>query len=163
TVTYAGTAATFTPATSLSPNTLYTARITSAAADLAGTFLPADYVWSFNTGTSSGQTPVCLANFAVLAGSALISTGSTTITGDLGVSPGTTVTGFYIGEISGAVHVGDAAAAQGMADVSAAYGDAVGRSVGVVQVSGDLGGQTLTAGLYRSVDSLQISSGDLIL
>jgi len=163
TVTYAGTSATFRPLNNLAPNTLYSATITSAAADLAGNLLQSNYTWSFNTGTSTGQTPVCLANFAVLAGSTIINSGPTVVTGDIGVSPGTSITGFPPGTFSGTIHAGDAIAAKGMADVTAAYADAVARSVGPVTVTGDIGGQTFTAGLYQSLSSLQISSGDLIL
>jgi uncharacterized protein (TIGR03437 family) len=61
------------------------------------------------------------------------------------------------------MHGGDAAAAQGIANASAAYLDAVSRSSGPVSVSGDLGGQTFTPGLYQSLSSLAISSGDLVL
>src|SRR5580698_761063 len=50
TVTYSGTAATFTPTGNLAPNTQYNAVITSAAADLAGNTLAASYLWSFTTG-----------------------------------------------------------------------------------------------------------------
>ena len=163
TVAYAGISATFRPGISLLPNTLYTATITRAASDLAGNSLAGDYVWSFTTGASAGQPSVCLANFAVLAGSAIIGTGSTAITGDIGVSPGTSVTGFPPGTLQGTMHAGDPVAAQGMADFSAAYGDAVARSVGPVFVAGNLGGQTFTAGLYRSTSSLEISSGDLTI
>jgi uncharacterized protein (TIGR03437 family) len=50
-----------------------------------------------------------------------------------------------------------------MVDFIAGYGDAVARSVGPVTVAGDIGGQTFTAGLYKSASSLQISSGDVTL
>jgi uncharacterized protein (TIGR03437 family) len=50
-----------------------------------------------------------------------------------------------------------------MADFVAAYSDAASRSIGPVSVTGDIGGQTLTAGLYNSVGALQITSGDVIL
>jgi hypothetical protein len=44
-----------------------------------------------------------------------------------------------------------------------AYNDAAGRSLGAVLVAGNLGGQTLAPGLYKSAISLEISSGDLTL
>ena len=163
TVTYTGLSATFTPAGNLTPNTLYMATITRQATDLAGNPLPTDYSWSFTTGASAGQTPVCLADFAVLAGSAIISSGPTTVTGDMGVSPGATVIGFPAGTLNGTMHAGDQVAAQAIVDLTAAYGDAAARSVGPLAVAGDLGGQTFTAGLYRSASSLQISSGDVTL
>jgi uncharacterized protein (TIGR03437 family) len=165
TVSYAGTSATFRPVSNLAPNTLYTAEITTGAADLSGNLLPANYIWSFTTGAAAaaGPTPVCLSNFAVLAGSAVVNSGSTIVTGDIGVSPGASMSGFPPGILNGTIHAGDAVAAQGVADFAAAYADAVARSVSVVPVSGDIGGQTFTTGLYRSISSLQISSGNLTL
>jgi hypothetical protein len=119
-------------------------------------------------GTAAAQAPVVLgaaANFAVLAGSTVTNTttGVTMVTGDLGVSPGTAVTGFPPGVVSGATHAGDAAAAQAQLDLTTAFNDAAGRTVGAVTVAGNLGGQTLTPGLYKSTSSLEISSGDLTL
>ncbi len=163
TVTYAGISATFDPANNLAPNTLYTATITTGAADQAGNTLAANYVWTFTTGSSADQTPVCLANFAVLSGTAIVSTGSSAITGEIGVSHGASVSGFPPGTLTGTIHLGDAAASQGMLDLSAAYADAASRSVGAVAVAGDLGGQTLTSGLYKSTSALSISSGNLTL
>jgi hypothetical protein len=49
TVACTGAAATFTPSVSLAVNTVYTAAITTAAQDLAGTPLSANYVWTFRT------------------------------------------------------------------------------------------------------------------
>ena len=56
---------------------------------------------------------------------------------------------------------GPAATAQG--DLTTAYNDAAGRTVGPITVAGNLGGQTLAPGLYKSTSSLEISSGDLTL
>jgi hypothetical protein len=115
---------------------------------------------------SHGQAPVPLgsaANFVVLAGSTVTNTGATMVTGDLGVSPGTAVTGFPPGTVTGAMHAGDPAAAQAQIDLTTAFNDAAGRTVGAVTVAGNLGGQTLTPGLYKSTSSLEISSGDLTL
>jgi len=106
------------------------------------------------------------AGFAVLAGSTVVSTGPTVITGDLGVSPGTAITGFPPGMVSGTVHSADIASALATADLTTAYNDAAGRllCVGYVfTVAGDLGGRTLTPGLFKSLDSLEITSGDLTL
>lgn len=163
TVTYSGVTATFRPANNLAPNTVYTATITTGAKDLAGNSLPANYQWTFTTGETAGQTSVCLSNFAVLAGVSISGSGSNVVTGDLGVSPGTSVTGFPPGTLNGSIHAADVAASQAMADLATAYGDAVSRSVGRVTIAGDLGGLTFTAGLYRSTSSLAILSGDLIL
>ena len=51
TVTYSGTTATFTPATLLAPNSMYTATISTGATDAMGTALASNFVWSFTTGT----------------------------------------------------------------------------------------------------------------
>ena len=164
TVTYAGTSATFRPANFLLPNTLYEGIVSTQASDLTGNSLATNYLWNFTTSASTAnQTSVCLANFAVLSGSAIIGTGSNAITGDIGVSPGTAVTGFPPGTLTGTIHAGDTAAAQAIVGFTAAYADAVSRAVGAVPVSGDLGGQTFTAGLYNSASSLVISSGNLTL
>lgn len=159
--------ATFAPGSALAANTVYIATITTEAADLAGNALEANVVWNFTTAaTTAGQAPVALgtaANFAVLAGSTVTSSGATTVNGDVGVSPGTAVTGFPPGLVNGAIHAGDSAAAQAQLNLTTAYNDAAGRTVGAVSVAGNLGGRTLTPGLYKSTSSLEISSGDLTL
>jgi len=163
-VIYANNSATFRPNASLSPNILYTAEILNSVADLSGNTLGATYLWTFTTGASGDQPPVCLANFAALAGTAINSTGSTVITGDIGVTPGTSIIGFPPGTFSGAMYTGNNAnVSQAMLAVTAAFADATGRSVGPVAVAGDLGGQTLTSGLYRSSGPLQVVAGDLTL
>jgi hypothetical protein len=101
--------------------------------------------------------------FAILAASTVTSTGLTVVNGDIGVSPGTTATGFPPGVLNATFHLGDPTAAQAQLDLTAAYNDAAGRTAGAVAVSGNLGGLTLTPGLYKSTTSLEISSGDLTL
>jgi len=115
---------------------------------------------------AASQAPVVLGaagNFAVLAGSTVTNTGASRVIGDVGVSPGTAVTGFPPGTVTGTIHAGDPAAAQAIADLTTAIGDAAGRTVAPVTVAGNIGGQTLTPGLYKSTSSLAISSGDLTL
>lgn len=102
-------------------------------------------------------------SFVVLGGSTVTNTGSSSLDGDLGVSPGTAVTGFPPGTKSGSTHAGDAPAAQAMSDLGRAFEDAAGRSTNPVSLAGNLGGRTLSPGLYKSSSSLEISSGDLTL
>lgn len=64
--------------------------------------------------------------------------------------------------INGDLHAGDAIAQQAERDLTRAYNDAMGRS-NPVKVAGNIGGQTLAPGLYKSTSSLAISSGDLTL
>ena len=92
-------------------------------------------------------------SFAVLAGSTVTNTGPSTINGNLGVSPGAAVTGFPPGTVHGTVHAADAVAVQAQSDLTTAYNDAAGRTPAAT-VSGDLGGRTLTAGVYKSASSL---------
>jgi hypothetical protein len=159
--------ATFTPSANLVANTLFTITVTTGAKDLGGGPLAAAFHQTFTTGPcqGGGVPPVALCpfigNFSVLAGSAVTNTGSTTVSGDVGVSPGTAVTGFPPGLAGGTIHIADGPAAQGQAALTAGYNDAAGRSGGAT-VAGDLAGQTLKAGVYKSTSSLAIS-GDVTL
>src|SRR5688572_30789630 len=110
------------------------------------------------------QAPVALgsdATFGVLAATTVTTIPATTINGNLGVYTGNTVTGSPI--INGTMHLADPTAAQAQLDLTTAYNDAAGRTVEAVTVAGNLGGQTLSPGLYTSATSLEISSGDLTL
>jgi Ice-binding-like/WxL domain surface cell wall-binding len=112
-------------------------------------------------GAAQAATPVQLGGagaFAVLGGSTVTSAGVSTITGDIGVSPGTAVTGVPPGILHGSMHAGDAAAVQGHADLATAYLDAVGRSP-AVPTSGVLGGLTLDPGVYSTGASMSLAGG----
>jgi len=103
-----------------------------------------------------------LSNLAVLAGASITNTGATNITGDMGLSPGTSIGGFPPGILNGTIHINDAIANQAKLDLVAAYNNAAGRTAtDMVTVSGNLGGLTLTPGLYKSTSSLSLSSGNL--
>jgi len=159
--------ASFTPSSALAPSTAYTATITTGVKDAAGNALATNHAWSFTTSAlASGQAAPALGAagaFVILAGSTVTNTGATNLTGDMGVSPGTAVTGFPPGILSGSSHPGDATSATGMTDLTVAYNDAAGRTLAPVTVAGNLGGLTLPPGLYKSTSSLAISSGDLTL
>lgn len=118
-----------------------------------------------HTASAAAQAPVELgtaANFAVLAGTTVTSTGSTLVTGDLGVSPGSAVTGFPPGIVTGAVHAADADAAQAQTDLTTAYNDAAGRTPATT-VPTQLGGTTLTPGVYTSAAGTFQITGNLTL
>jgi len=88
--------------------------------------------------------------FAVLAGSTVTNTGFTVLSGDLGVWPGTQVTGFPPGVVTrGAIHAGDGAAMQAQADLTTAYNILANEAVNTNLTSQNLGGMTLLPGVYR--------------
>lgn len=114
------------------------------------------------TATQSEVTLGNLSTLAVLAGASVTSTGATVITGDMGLSPGTSIGGFPPGILNGVQHINDNVSNQAKLDLTAAYNDLAGRtSTDIVTLSGNIGGLTLTPGLYKSTSSLAISSGDL--
>ena len=112
------------------------------------------------------QAPVALGSnstFAVLAGTTVTVIGGGVITGNIGISPGTAfIAGTPPVTVNGTIYRGGPVAAQAQADLTTAYNDAAGRQTPAI-VSGNLGGQTLTPGLYKSTSSLAVSSGDLTL
>jgi len=101
-------------------------------------------------------------NFAVLAGETITNTGPTTITGDVGLHPGSSVTGFDSVTLNGALHVADAVAQQAKVDLVTAYDQAAG-SGPATTVATELGGQTLTAGAYNSASGTFEITGTLTL
>ena len=153
--------ATFTPSASLAANTKFTIMVTAGAKDMGGVPV-APLQQTFTTGPcqGNGTQPVALCpnigDFSVLAGTTVTNTGSTVVSGDVGVSPGTAVTGFPPGLAGGTIHIADGAASLAQATLTAGYIDAAGRSGGT-SVAGDLVGQTLTAGVYKSTSSLENS------
>ena len=107
----------------------------------------------------AAQPPVGLGtadSFGVLAGQTVTNTGPTTINGDLGVMPGTAVPGFPPGLVNGTIHAADAVALQAQSDLTTAYNDAAGRTPPAL-LSADLGGLTLTAGVYRAPGALGLT------
>jgi hypothetical protein len=151
----------FTPSDNLPINTQFTATITggpSGVTDLAGNAMASDKVWTFTTGTQIAQATIDLGRaspFAVMATDA-ISGSADDITGDVGLHPGSSQ-GINPVQINGVIHVNDQTIIDAQTDLLAAYNDAIGRSVTLVTVSGNLGGLTFTPGLYWSSSSLEIS------
>jgi len=102
-------------------------------------------------------------SFAVLAGSGVTNAGVTTITGDVGSSPTGSTAGFGTVILNGTNHHSDAVSVDAKFDLGAAYDDAVGRTPGTIYGAiFDLGGLTLTSGVYNNPSSFGIT-GTLVL
>jgi hypothetical protein len=95
-------------------------------------------------------------SFAVLAGSGITNTGPTTITGDIGTFPTTTITGASSIVLHGTNHAGDAVTQGAKADLLTAYGTAAAEGPPAA-VTSNLGGKTLRAGVYRAATSMGLT------
>ena len=100
-----------------------------------------------------------LSSFTVLGGSTVTNTNTpTTVTGDLGVSPGSAVTGFPPGTVTGGtIHAADAAAALAQSELTTEYIAQAGTACATDLTGQDLGGQTLVPGVYCFSTSAQLT------
>ena len=184
-VTYAGLTATLNPASNLTASTAYIATITTGAKDLAGNALAANFVWNFTTGATGphGPAPVVLGtagNFVILAKTAISTTGTTSIVGDLGLSPAATsfITGFSLtmdpsnvfatsSMVTGRVYAADmapptpTAMTTAILDMQNAYTDAAGRTLPDFTElgAGNIDGLTLVPGLYKWGTGVTFATG----
>jgi type VI secretion system secreted protein VgrG len=101
-------------------------------------------------------------SFAVLGASTVTSTGLTVLWGNLGVGPGTSITGFPPGVVHGTIYDGDAVADQAEADALTAYNTLVKLPSDYNLTGEDLGGLTLLPGVYTFNSSAQLT-GQLLL
>jgi len=102
-------------------------------------------------------------SYAVLGGSTVTNTGSSIIDGDLGVWPGTAVTGFPPGIVTGGtIHAADANALQAQGDVTTAYNSLAAQPCDFDLTGQDLGGMTLIEGVYCFSAAAQLT-GQLTL
>ena len=101
-------------------------------------------------------------NFAVLAGSGITNTGATTITGDVGTFPTTSQTGFGTVTLNGSNQHGNAVTQGAKTNLVTAYNDAAGR-LPVTTIATELGGATLTTGVYDSQDGTFGLTGTLTI
>ena len=101
-------------------------------------------------------------SFAVLGGSGVTAAGTgTVISGDVGVSPGTSITGFPAGATIAppfGLHANDAAAIAAQAAASSLYSTLVGTG-GATALVAELGGTTVTPGTYAFASTANIASG----
>ena len=111
--------------------------------------------------TSTAQPGPALgtaATYGILAGSTVTCAGAPgAVNGDVGVSPGSTTTGFPPCTISGATNLANAAAATAQSDLTTAYDALVARPCGTVVTPADLGGRTLPPGVYCVSSSLAVT------
>lgn len=173
TVITSGLTASFWPSSHLASDTLYTATVTSAARSASGLALSADHTWSFTTGTTVAPgLPVNLGKagtFAILAKSGISTVPTSAVTGDIGLSPAaaTFITGFSLTadptnvystspQVNGEVYAADYAPptpsnlTTAVGDMELAFTDAAGRAPDVTELgAGNIGGMTLTPGVYK--------------
>jgi len=133
--------------------------VSLAVALIAALALPAGSQAATSVGLGTANS------FAVLAGAGVTNAGPSVINGDLGTSPTPAVTGFGgapSGTVNGAIHQADALAGQAQADLTTAYDDAAGQGP-VNTLATELGGQTLTPGVYNSESGTFGITGTLTL
>jgi hypothetical protein len=96
--------------------------------------------------------------FAVLASATITNTGPTRIDGNIGASPGSSITGFPPGASDrGPVHAADAVALEAQKEAAAAFTLLSGLQATVNMTGRDLGGQTLVPGVYRFSSSAHLT------
>lgn len=152
--------ATFTPSGALTASTAYNATITTGAKDTFGNGLAANFTWTFTTSPAcpppGGGGAIALGaacGFGILGATPVVSSvGPTNVTGDVGVWPAASITGFPPGTITGAFHAGDAVAMSAQGALTTAYNNAAGAAGGAV-LTADIGGQTLAPGVYKTTSA----------
>lgn len=130
-----------------------THRLTTFACGLGAALL----LW---TGSALAQTAPSLGaagSFAVIGATTVTNTGPSVISGNVGLNPGTSVTGFPPGTINGTTHIGNAAVQSAQNDVVTAYNSLAGQAPTQILTGLDLGGRTLTPGVYKFDTSAQLT------
>jgi hypothetical protein len=100
--------------------------------------------------------------FTILAGAAVRNVGETVVTGEVGVSPGAGVVGFPPGKVSGKIHPANDVAEQAQKDAAKVYAELAQQECNVNLAGQDLGGLTLTPGVYCFPGAAQLT-GELVL
>ena len=180
TVAYASKVATFTPSVDLNANLVYKARISTEVKSMDGQNLASATEWSFTTreNTSEPLAVVDLGaagNYVILAKTAINNTPTSSITGNMGLSPAATsyITGFSLtdatgyatsAQLTGKIYGADMAdptpinLTTAVESMITAYNDAAGRpSPDFTELgTGNIGGQTLSAGLYKWTNTVSV-------
>ncbi len=117
---------------------------------------PNVYATTINAGLGAASL------FGVLGGTSVTNSGPSSIDGNLGLWSGTSLTGFPPGIVTGTIDAANAIAMQAQTDLTGAYNAAAAQPCGGVLTGQNLGGQTLTAGVYCFASAAQLN-GNLIL
>lgn len=180
-VEYSGLTATFTPLGILTAAAEFTATVTTEAKSSIGKALANNHVWNFTTaGSTSGIEVVNLrsaGDYVILAKSAINNIPTSAITGDIGLSPAATsyIAGFALtnltgyatsAQVTGSIYAADMAdptplnLTTAVENMITAYNDAAGRSSPdfLELGTGNIGGKTLTPGLYKWTSSVTMPS-----
>ncbi|TVQ79842.1 MAG: DUF3494 domain-containing protein [Flavobacteriales bacterium] len=184
-ITYSEKTVLFTPTAAFDQNTTYTVTLTTAVKSTKGFALSEDYSWKFTTGeNSTGMSAVDLksaAGFVILAKTAISNIPTTSITGDIGLSPAATsyITGFALTnatgyatsvQVTGKIYAADMVTPTSInltvavSDMIAAYNDAAGRlNPDFIELNtGNIGGRTLLPGLYKWTNTVTAPSNFVI-
>ena len=94
---------------------------------------------------------------AIVAGSTITNTGSSVVTGDVGLFPGTSITGFPPGTVTGTSDAADGVSHAAQTSSTAAYGVAATDTPFTTIAGGTLGGTTLVPGVYKSASALALN------
>jgi hypothetical protein len=117
-------------------------------------------VCSMNSVWAQTAPPMGLAqSFAALGASAVTNTGPTAIVGNLGVSPGSSISGFPPGSVTGTIHAADPVSALAQADAGTAYNFLAAEVCPAANnlTGQDLGGLILAPGVYCFNSSAQLT------
>ncbi|MDF2454909.1 MAG: large protein [Cytophagaceae bacterium] len=172
TVSTSGTTATFTPTALFTDGLIYTVMISTGAKSDAGKAMLSNSEFSFKVGSGTSTLDRVelgtAGNYVILAKTAINNGPTSNIVGDLALSPAATsyITGFSLtnatgyatsSQVTGKLFAADMAAptpinlTTAVGDMTTAYNDAAGRSTPdfLALNNGNLGGKTLTPGLYK--------------
>jgi hypothetical protein len=114
-------------------------------------------VWPMAAQAATAPSLGAAGSFAVLGASTVTCTGPSNIVGDVGVSPGSAITGFPPCKLTGTFHSADAVSLQAQIDANTAYNDLKGATCDVDLTGQDLGGMTLAPAVYCFSSSAQLT------